>query len=129
MADKTNLNALNCIAVNYDFANDGGAVGNIPLAVAFNPGDIVINAILRIRTPLASGGAATAAIKIMSGGDIVAASVISGAPWNSAGETLGTPVFATPSTYVVVSGTPVISPTLGITALTPRPFDVFFMFF
>lgn len=79
--------ALKVARGDYDFADDGGAQGDIDLmGVAGLPnGAIVVGGLLEVTTALASAGAATAALKVEGAGDIVADVAISGAPWSSAG--------------------------------------------
>lgn len=70
----------------YDFAVDGGVVGDITLRGDSIPnGAIIVDALLHVDTALTSGGAATVAIKTQGAADINAADAISGAPWSSTG--------------------------------------------
>lgn len=70
----------------YDFATDGGAVGDITLRGDSLPsGAIITDALLHVDTILTSGGAATVAIKVESAADINAADAIGGAPWSTTG--------------------------------------------
>lgn len=70
----------------YDFAVDGGAIGTIALRGESIPsGAIVINTLIRVLTPVTSGGAATVALQAESAGDVQAAAAVSGAPWSTAG--------------------------------------------
>src|ERR1043166_8952265 len=70
----------------YDFALDGGAVGAITLRGDTIPaGAIVTDALVHVDTIPTSGGAATIAVKVESGTDIVNADAISGAPWSTLG--------------------------------------------
>jgi hypothetical protein len=70
----------------YEFAIDGGAVGDITLRGDSLPsGAIVLDAFLHVDTALTSGGAATVAVKVESAADINAADAISGAPWSTTG--------------------------------------------
>lgn len=77
--------------IDYDFAVDGGAVGNIPLrgagvfGGAVPSGAVVTGGYMDVVTPLASGGAATAGVGVESGSDVVGAVVITNAAWVSAG--------------------------------------------
>lgn len=70
----------------YDFAVDGGAVGTIALrgdkvpAIAYILGYKIV-----VDTAVTSGGAATAALGATANGDLVAATVVSGAPWSTTG--------------------------------------------
>ncbi|MDQ3671589.1 MAG: hypothetical protein M3364_04005 [Actinomycetota bacterium] len=74
----------------YDFAVDGGAVGDIPLRGDKIPsGAIITDVLIHVDTVLTSGGAATVALKAESAADLNAADAISGAPWSSAGAKRG----------------------------------------
>lgn len=70
----------------YDFATDGGAMGDITLRGDSIPsGAIITDALLHIDTALTSGGAATVAIKTEGAADINNADAVSGAPWSTTG--------------------------------------------
>lgn len=70
----------------YDFALDGGVVGDITLRGDSIPsGAIIVDALLHVDTVLTSAGAATVAIKTEGAADINAADAISGAPWSTTG--------------------------------------------
>ena len=58
----------------YDFARDGGAVGDIALRGDTIPaGAIVRNGVVHVITAVTSGGAATVALKLQTAGDVLAA--------------------------------------------------------
>lgn len=70
----------------YEFALDGGAVGDITLRGDSLPsGAIILDSWVHVDTALTSGGAATVAIKTEGAADINAADAISGAPWSTTG--------------------------------------------
>ena len=71
----------------YDFAVDGGAQGAINLLPAAEIPDnaIVMGGWLEVETVPTSGGAATIGLDLNATDDILAATVISGAPWSSTG--------------------------------------------
>jgi len=58
----------------YDFAVDGGAVGNINLlgSAGIPSGAVAIEAFVDVTTALTSGGAATAALSLEAAGDLLA---------------------------------------------------------
>ena len=61
----------------YDFAKEGGAVGDITLRGGSLPaGAVVNNVIVDVQTALTSGGAATVALKLKDAADIKAAAVL-----------------------------------------------------
>ena len=58
----------------YDFARDGGAVGTIAMRGDALPDDAVVtNGKIQVQTALTSSGSATAAIQLLSAGDVLAA--------------------------------------------------------
>ena len=58
----------------YDFAKDGGAVGDIPLRGNDIPKDaIILDGMVDVQNALLSGGATTAALKQVSVDDLLAA--------------------------------------------------------
>lgn len=97
----------------YDFAIDGGGVGTIPLrAISSNPGNAftaateIFDSILDVLTPLTGGAGATAALQVEAAGDVVAAAVVTGVPWSTAGRKAGIPVSAATSIKTTASRTP-----------------------
>lgn len=108
----------------YDFAVDGGAVGTIPLRQvasniggSFVTGTEIVDSILDVLTPLTSGGAATAALQVEAAGDVVAAAVVTGAPWSTAGRKAGIPVSAVTSLKTTAARTPsLVVATAALTA-------------
>lgn len=68
----------------YDFASDGGAKGTITFGANFPAKAYIKRASLDVLTPLASGGAASAALQFRAANDIVADGLISAGPWNAA---------------------------------------------
>jgi hypothetical protein len=70
----------------YDFAVDGGAISDIALRGDKIPqGAIITDVLLHVDTVLASGGAATVALKAESAADLNAADAFDGAPWSTTG--------------------------------------------
>lgn len=76
----------------YDFAVKGGAQGDIALGT-IPAGTIILGGVVKVLTPLGSGGSATAALKAEAANDLVNAAAISGAPWSTAGRKSVIPVF------------------------------------
>lgn len=110
--------------VRYDFAVEGGAVGDINLHTDDVPsGAIILGGYLDVITPLTSGGAATVAIKVEGAGDIVAAAAFDGAPWSTAGRKSVIPAF-TGATAVKTTAARKIRATVAAAALTGGVFDV-----
>jgi|SRR5581483_5617441 len=92
----------------YDFAVDGGAVGNITLRGDSVPQSAIITDVLvRVLTVPTSGGGATIALSSEGAGDLQAAAAISGAPWSTTGpkrctlNATGTPILTTAQRSIV----------------------------
>lgn len=63
----------------YDFAKDGGAVGDITLrGLSLPAGAVVDIGKLDVQTSLTSGGAATAALKLVNAADVLAETAMAG---------------------------------------------------
>lgn len=80
----------------YDFAVDAGAIGTIILRSDDGPipnGAVIMGGYLEIDTGFTTGTAATAALQVEGAGDIVAATVVSGAPYSTTGRKSIIPVF------------------------------------
>lgn len=76
----------------YDFAVDGGAIGNINLRLIGGDGPVPLGAVIDgknvaidVLTAPTSGGAATLGLALDAGGDVQTAVVISGVPWSTTG--------------------------------------------
>jgi sugar/nucleoside kinase (ribokinase family) len=86
----------------YDFAKDGGAVGDITLRGTPLPvGAVVLGAYIDVRTAVTSGGLATVALKVTGAGDILAAAAIAG--FAAGALLIGVPDFATVADAVRVA--------------------------
>lgn len=107
----------------YDFAVEGGAVGDITLRGHTIPsGAILLDALLHVDTALTSGGAATVAIKVESAADVNAADAISGAPWSTAGAKRAD--FVATSAPIKTTAARSIVATVAAAALTAGKFTV-----
>lgn len=107
----------------YDFAVDGGAVGDIVLRGDSIPaGAVIVDALLIVDTAPTSGGSATIAVKTEGAADVQSAAAIGGAPWSTTGAKRTTltatsaPVTTTVSRQIVA--------TVGTAALTAGKFRV-----
>ena len=108
----------------YDFATDGGAVGDITLRGDTIPsGAICIDALIQVDTALTSSGAATVALKVEGTADVNAADAISGAPWSSTGAKRADALTAT-GAPVTTTAARSITATVGTAALTAGAFTV-----
>ncbi len=86
----------------YSFAVDGGAIGSITLRSEDGPiptGSVITHGYLDVTTLFTTGTAATMAVTVESAGDMVAATVVSGAPYSTTGRKSIIPV-ATGATAV-----------------------------
>jgi hypothetical protein len=116
-------NAKKIAICEYDFAIEGGAVGDITLRGNVLPaGAYIVGGCLDVETALASGGAATLAVKSVAAGDLLPAtgkatfeanSVIGLGPNVNGGKLVGP---TTAPTY--------IKATVGTAALTAGKFTV-----
>jgi hypothetical protein len=113
----------------YDFATDGGVVGDIVLrgGQQIPAGAIIVDALIHVDTPPTSGGAATLAIKTEGAADINAADVISGAPWSTAGAKRGD--FGATTAPIKTTAARSIVATVAVAALTAGRFKVFVEYF
>lgn len=115
---------LQVIRARYDFAVDGGAVGDIDLTVGTVPsGAIILGGFAEVVTPPTSGGAGTLALKVEGAADLVAAAAVSGAPWSTAGRKSLVPVF-TGATTVKTTAARKVQATIATAALTAGVVDV-----
>jgi len=106
----------------YEFAVDGGAVGDIALrGDSVPPGPIIIDALLKVDTAL-TGASATVALKTEGAADIQAAAAISGAPWSTAGVRRCT--LDADSAPILTTADRAITATVGTAALTAGKFTV-----
>jgi hypothetical protein len=107
----------------YDFAIDGGAVGDIVLRGDSVPsGAVIVDALIQVDTALTSGGAATVAIKTEGAADINSAAAVSGAPWSSTGAKRATFTATTAPVKTTARRTP--TATVATAALTAGKFTV-----
>lgn len=107
----------------YDFAVDGGAVGDIALRGDTVPsGAVLLDSLIKVTTALTSGGAATVAIKAESAADVNAADAISGAPWSTTGTKRGDLTATTAPVTTTAART--LTATVATAALTAGKFTV-----
>lgn len=109
----------------YDFAVDGGAVGDIDLTSTEQIPDnaVVLGGFIEVDTALTSGGSATVALKVESAADLQTAAGVGSAPWSSTGIKSVIPVF-TGATAVKTTEARKIQATVATAALTAGVFDV-----
>jgi hypothetical protein len=107
----------------YDFAVEGGAVGDIALRGNNIPsGAIILDSLIEVDTVPTSGGSPSLAVKVESAADINAAAAISGAPWSTTGIKRGD-LNAT-ATPVKTTAERTITATVATAALTAGKFQV-----
>lgn len=109
----------------YDFAVDGGAVGDIDLTnnAVVPKGAYIVGGFVEVDTAPTSGGSGTLAIKVEGAGDIVAAAAVSGAPWSTTGRKDVVPDF-TGTAVVKTAADRKIVATVATAALTAGVVDV-----
>ncbi len=112
----------NRVILDYDFARDGGALGDIALTGDTVPtGAYITDAQILTVTPLTSGGAATVAVTVEGAADVNAADVLGGAPWSAAGVYLGDK-FGAPDAGVLTTADRTPKITIGVAGLTAGKF-------
>lgn len=113
----------------YRFATLGGAVGTIALTApdgAMPANFIIQNAFIRVHTALVHTAAATAALTTgQAAGDLIAATVVAGAPWSSTGLKLCIPDLATVADQIITTAARSPSLVVAVDALTAGSFDLF----
>lgn len=80
----------------YDFAVDGGAISTITLRSNDGPipaGSVVVGGYLEVDTLFTTGSAAVAGLQVEAANDIVASTIVSGAPYSTTGRKTIIPVF------------------------------------
>lgn len=108
----------------YDFAVDGGAVGDIVLTSDKIPANAyIVYSLIEVETALTSGGSATVALKSEAAADLLAATAFGSAPWVSTGRKSGIPV-STGATTVKTTAARDLVATVAVAALTGGVFDV-----
>lgn len=108
----------------YDFAVDGGAVGDITISAAniFPAGAYILSGFVEVDTAV-TGAGASVAVNVEGAGDIVAAAAISGAPWSTTGRKSIVPA-GTGATSVKTTAARSIVATVSAAVLTAGAFDV-----
>lgn len=115
---------VKAVRARYDFAVDGGAVGDIELASeAIPPNALVLGGVLEVDTALTSGGSATVGVTVESAGDIVTVGGIGSAPWSTTGRKDVVPDFSGSAVVKTTAARRVVA-TIGGAALTAGSFDV-----
>lgn len=126
MSRNKNVASIQVAEGVYDFAVDGGAVGNIALRgenAVIPSGAIITDVLIDVETLLTSGGAATVALKAESAADLNAADAISGAPWSTATAKRGDLDADTAPVKTTANRT--ITATVAVAALTAGKFKVY----
>jgi hypothetical protein len=107
----------------YEFALDGGVVGDIALRGDTIPsGAIITDALINVDTAVTSGGSATVALKVEGSADLLTAAAISGAPWSTTGAKRAT--FVATTAPVKTTAKRSITATVATAALTAGKFSV-----
>lgn len=116
---------LKSVVAEYDFAVDGGAVSTIVLRGdnSVPAGSVIMGGYIEVDTAVTSGGAATLGVNSEAAGDILAATVVSGAPWSTTGRKSVIPAFTGVTTVKTTVGRSV-AVTVATAALTAGKFRV-----
>jgi hypothetical protein len=109
----------------YDFAVDGGAVGTTDMnSTALPVNAVILGGFVEVDTAFTTGASGTLAVNVEGAGDIVAAAVVSGAPWSTTGRKSVVPVFTGATTVKTTTATRKIQATIATGALTAGAADV-----
>jgi hypothetical protein len=108
----------------YDFAVDGGDVGDIALGVTIPDNAIIVGGFVEGITQVTSGGSATAAVKLQSAADVLAATgkaALTGTAVIPAAAVLAAPFKLTAARVVTI--------TVATAAITAGKFNVWIEYF
>lgn len=109
-------NRKRVLQVEYDFAKDGGAVGDITLRGGGLPaGAVVTSGVIDMQTTLASGGAATIALKVAAAGDVLAAGTLITALSSGANDVVPD---GTAANMIKTTAAASVTASIGVAALT-----------
>lgn len=102
----------------YDFAVDGGVVGDIVMRGDGIPsGAIVQEVFFDVTTLFTGGGSCTVAAKLQSAADVQAAAAVTGAPWSTTGVKNSSALTAT-STKLKLTADRQLTLTVAVAAVT-----------
>jgi hypothetical protein len=109
----------------YDFARQGGAVGDIVLSGDSIPkGAVILDSLLKVETaPDSAAHTATIAVKAEGAGDLQAAKKVEEAPWSTAGAKRGG--LTSTSAPVTTTARRSIVATIATQAVTKGKFGVY----
>lgn len=107
----------------YEFALDGGAASTIALRgdSVIPSGATILHSVIHVDT-VPVGATATIGVSSEGASDIRAAAAISGAPWSTTGDKLGSQTFA--SAPITTTAARTLSAVVGTAALTAGKFAV-----
>jgi hypothetical protein len=107
----------------YDFAVDGGVVGDITLRGDTVPsGAVIVDALINVTAAVTGGASATLAIKVEGAADVNSADAVTGAPWSTTGAKRGD-LTATTAPVTTTAARSIVA-TVGTAALTAGTFKV-----
>lgn len=116
--DDTGTGSYHGVAL-YDFATDGGAVGDIALGLKVPANVVILYATLNVRTAPTSGGAATVALKLQDAADVLAATAIA----SVTGLVDGVPDFAA-TNAIKTTAERELTMTVAVAALTAGQIEI-----
>lgn len=120
---------LNCTKGVYNFATDGGAVGDYNLkdddgaVVKVPSGAVVLNAFARVVTACTSGGLATVDVQLEGANDLLAAAAV--ASLTLGANLQGVPDFGTLADAVVTTAERTLQLSVNVAALTAGKVHVY----
>jgi hypothetical protein len=107
---------FNAAHYEYDFAKEGGAIGDITLRGDSIPKNAtILGGYVDVETALTSGGSATIALKFLSAADILAATAV--ASWSLAAYLAIKPLFTT-STFLRMTSGGYLKATVAVDTIT-----------
>lgn len=127
-AGALSLGEVKVVKALYDFATEGGVLGDITLRGDTIPnGALILGAYVEVTTVPTSGGAASVALKLEGAADVNAADVISGAPWLTTGLKRADALGDADEGLVLTAARSVVA-TVAVADLTAGVFNVYVLY-
>lgn len=116
------FNAGGLAVATYDFAVNGGAVGDIALSLVLPNKALILDGMVYVETACTSGGSATVALKLQSGADIMAATAVASLTTNAL---INVVPVGTAATALRLTAQRTLTVTVGTAALTAGKLHAF----
>jgi len=110
------------VKLSYDFATDGGEVGDIDLGGALPAGAVILDGLLVVTEAVTGGENATIALKAKTANDILAAAVLGTNGTEGAHDIVAS---GAANKAIVLAEETDITLTVGVAALTAGAFDLY----